>query len=204
MSATPSTKIDARRKNDMPTYEYRCNECGVKFERFHSIKADPIRDCPECGKKGTVTRLISGGAGLIFKGTGFTSPTTAATATNRRRKKTRPRPASRPKSPRRPSRPRRTIRPSRPHPRADGLKNRPEQYGTVVAIGGKRLSIWGEGEIVHIVRMPLQRHDGSACLDIDAVANSDPFSVRRKLDAVKQLFGETFKAPDKLTRSNIP
>lgn len=55
----------------MPTYEYRCNECGVKFERFHSIKADPIRDCPECGKKGAVTRLISGGAGLIFKGDGF-------------------------------------------------------------------------------------------------------------------------------------
>ena len=55
----------------MPTYEYRCNECGVKFERFHSIKADPIRDCPDCGKKGSVTRLISGGAGLIFKGDGF-------------------------------------------------------------------------------------------------------------------------------------
>ena len=55
----------------MPTYEYRCNECGFKFERFHSIKADPIRDCPECGKKGAVQRLISGGAGLIFKGDGF-------------------------------------------------------------------------------------------------------------------------------------
>ena len=55
----------------MPTYEYRCGECGVKFERFHSIKADPVRDCPECGEKGSVTRLISGGAGLIFKGDGF-------------------------------------------------------------------------------------------------------------------------------------
>src|SRR5207247_6670745 len=54
----------------MPTYEYRCDACGHTFEQFQSIKADPIRRCPQCGKA-KVRRLISTGAGLIFKGSGF-------------------------------------------------------------------------------------------------------------------------------------
>jgi putative FmdB family regulatory protein len=54
----------------MPTYEYVCNACGHKFERFHSIMAAPIRRCPECGKA-KVKRLMGTGAGLIFKGSGF-------------------------------------------------------------------------------------------------------------------------------------
>jgi putative FmdB family regulatory protein len=54
----------------MPTYEYECEKCGHRFERFQSIKAEPIRKCPECGKN-AVRRLISGGGGLIFKGSGF-------------------------------------------------------------------------------------------------------------------------------------
>jgi putative FmdB family regulatory protein len=54
----------------MPTYEYVCEACGHKFERFQSIKADPIRKCPECGKN-KVRRLIGIGAGMIFKGSGF-------------------------------------------------------------------------------------------------------------------------------------
>ena len=54
----------------MPTYEYRCEACGHTFEQFQSIKADPIRRCPQCGKN-KVKRLISTGAGLIFKGSGF-------------------------------------------------------------------------------------------------------------------------------------
>ena len=53
----------------MPTYEYKCLDCEVGFDRFQSITEDPIRECPECG--GKVKRLISGGAGFIFKGTGF-------------------------------------------------------------------------------------------------------------------------------------
>ncbi len=55
----------------MPTYEYKCNHCGVGFERFQSITAQPVKDCPECEEKGTVSRLISGGAGFIFRGDGF-------------------------------------------------------------------------------------------------------------------------------------
>ena len=55
----------------MPTYDYQCRKCDYRFEAFHSIKADPYRDCPQCGSKGTLERLISAGNGLIFKGSGF-------------------------------------------------------------------------------------------------------------------------------------
>jgi putative FmdB family regulatory protein len=54
----------------MPTYEYKCDACGYAFEKFHSITAAPIRKCPKCGKR-RVKRLLSTGAGLIFKGSGF-------------------------------------------------------------------------------------------------------------------------------------
>jgi putative FmdB family regulatory protein len=53
----------------MPTYEYQCQKCGLKFERFQNIKEKPIRECPECS--GSVKKLISAGAGIIFKGSGF-------------------------------------------------------------------------------------------------------------------------------------
>lgn len=53
----------------MPTYQYRCNECRHEFSEFQSITADPLSTCPECG--GAVKRLISGGAGFLFKGDGF-------------------------------------------------------------------------------------------------------------------------------------
>ena len=53
----------------MPTYEYKCKECGNLFELFQPMKAEPVKVCPECG--GTVKRLIGTGSGPIFKGTGF-------------------------------------------------------------------------------------------------------------------------------------
>jgi len=53
----------------MPTYEYRCKECEHEFEKFQSMMEDPVEVCPACG--GRVKRLISSGAGLIFKGSGF-------------------------------------------------------------------------------------------------------------------------------------
>lgn len=53
----------------MPTYEYGCTECGHRFEVFQKITDRPKRKCPECG--GRAERLISGGAGLVFKGSGF-------------------------------------------------------------------------------------------------------------------------------------
>ncbi|RYE71007.1 MAG: zinc ribbon domain-containing protein, partial [Hyphomicrobiales bacterium] len=54
----------------MPTYEYVCNACGHRFEKFQSISAEPIKACPSCGKD-EAQRQISGGAGFIFKGGGF-------------------------------------------------------------------------------------------------------------------------------------
>ena len=54
----------------MPTYEYKCAACGHKFEKFQSITAAPIKQCPSCGKN-KAERQIGTGAGLIFKGSGF-------------------------------------------------------------------------------------------------------------------------------------
>jgi putative FmdB family regulatory protein len=53
----------------MPTYEYECTKCGHVFEKFHSISAEPPKRCPEC--RCLVKRRLSGGAGLLFKGSGF-------------------------------------------------------------------------------------------------------------------------------------
>ncbi len=53
----------------MPTYEYKCNNCGYVFEEFQSINDEPIKICPKCG--GSVRKKISAGVGLIFKGSGF-------------------------------------------------------------------------------------------------------------------------------------
>ena len=54
----------------MPTYEYACSKCGHGFEQFQSMRDEPLKKCPQCNKSG-VKRLVGGGAGLIFKGTGF-------------------------------------------------------------------------------------------------------------------------------------
>jgi putative FmdB family regulatory protein len=53
----------------MPTYEYECTACGHVFEKFQSIKDEPLKRCPKCKRK--VRRLLGAGAGLIFKGSGF-------------------------------------------------------------------------------------------------------------------------------------
>ncbi len=53
----------------MPTYEYRCPKCGTEFETFQKISAKPVAKCPKCGAN--AKRLLSGGAGLVFKGSGF-------------------------------------------------------------------------------------------------------------------------------------
>ncbi len=52
----------------MPTYEYRCPN-GHKFERFQRMSEKPKADCPECGA--SAERLLSAGAGFLFKGSGF-------------------------------------------------------------------------------------------------------------------------------------
>ena len=54
----------------MPTYDYRCTNCGRTFEEFQSISAEPLADCPKCGTP-SLKRVFGGGAGMIFKGSGF-------------------------------------------------------------------------------------------------------------------------------------
>jgi len=53
----------------MPTYEYACPTCGI-VEAFQSIKEPALTKCPSC-KKAKVQRMVSSGAGVIFKGSGF-------------------------------------------------------------------------------------------------------------------------------------
>ena len=53
----------------MPTYEYECEKCGMRFDVFQKMTDKPVSACPKCG--GKAGRLISAGAGIIFKGSGF-------------------------------------------------------------------------------------------------------------------------------------
>src|SRR5512136_2562094 len=61
----------------MPTYHYVCAKCDHEFDQFQSITDAPLKTCPKekCGQKkwgkGRVKRVLSGGAGLLFKGSGF-------------------------------------------------------------------------------------------------------------------------------------
>ncbi len=55
----------------MPTYEYECTKCGHTFEAFQSISDKPLSRCPKCRR--SVKRVIHGGLGVIFKGSGFYS-----------------------------------------------------------------------------------------------------------------------------------
>lgn len=54
----------------MPTYDYECKKCGHTWEAFQSIKAEPLKKCPEC-KKNSASRVIGPGAAILFKGSGF-------------------------------------------------------------------------------------------------------------------------------------
>ncbi|MBL9218974.1 MAG: zinc ribbon domain-containing protein [Opitutaceae bacterium] len=54
----------------MPTYEYVCTKCGHELEAFQSMKDEALKKCPICKKPG-LKRQVGGGAGLIFKGSGF-------------------------------------------------------------------------------------------------------------------------------------
>ncbi len=53
----------------MPLYAYKCDNCGVQFDRMQKFSDKPIKRCPECSKS-TVRRVIQP-SGIIFKGSGF-------------------------------------------------------------------------------------------------------------------------------------
>jgi len=52
----------------MPTYDYRCKDCGHEFEAHQSFSDDPLTECPSCG--GTVKKKFAA-VGIAFKGSGF-------------------------------------------------------------------------------------------------------------------------------------
>jgi putative FmdB family regulatory protein len=54
----------------MPTYDYECGACGHVFEVLQSMTDKKLTRCPKC-EKNKLHRLIGGGSGLIFKGSGF-------------------------------------------------------------------------------------------------------------------------------------
>jgi putative FmdB family regulatory protein len=53
----------------MPVYTYRCENCGVQFERQQSFNDPPLTRCPECSKK--TLRKVYTPVGIVFKGSGF-------------------------------------------------------------------------------------------------------------------------------------
>ena len=55
----------------MPIYAYRCESCGVQFERHQSFTDAPLKRCPECNKNSL--RKVIGPVGVVFKGSGFYS-----------------------------------------------------------------------------------------------------------------------------------
>lgn len=54
----------------MPSYDYQCEDCGHRFEKFQKMSDEPVKKCPNCGG---ATRRLFGKVGLIFKGSGFYS-----------------------------------------------------------------------------------------------------------------------------------
>ena len=53
----------------MPIYAYRCESCGIHFERHQSFSDSPLKRCPECNKNSL--RKVIGPVGVVFKGSGF-------------------------------------------------------------------------------------------------------------------------------------
>ena len=55
----------------MPIYTYRCENCGIQFERRQKFADDPLSICPECEKE--TLRKVYLPVGIVFKGSGFYS-----------------------------------------------------------------------------------------------------------------------------------
>jgi putative FmdB family regulatory protein len=53
----------------MPVYTYRCDSCGVQFERQQSFSDSPLKRCPECSKNSLRKVIVP--VGIVFKGSGF-------------------------------------------------------------------------------------------------------------------------------------
>jgi putative FmdB family regulatory protein len=77
----------------MPTYDYLCDDCGHQFEAFQSMKDDALTTCPEC-EAPALRRLITGGTGVIFRGSGFYVNDSKGRSTRNTEKKTETSPAT--------------------------------------------------------------------------------------------------------------
>ena len=53
----------------MPIYTYKCENCGIQFERHQSFSDQPLSHCPECSKKSL--KKVYTPVGIVFKGSGF-------------------------------------------------------------------------------------------------------------------------------------
>jgi putative FmdB family regulatory protein len=62
----------------MPVYAYRCESCGIHFERHQSFTDSPLKRCPECNKNSL--RKVIGPVGVVFKGSGFYATDNRSTA----------------------------------------------------------------------------------------------------------------------------
>jgi putative FmdB family regulatory protein len=54
----------------MPTYNYKCSDCGAEIEAVQKMSEAPLKTCPTCSKD-TLDRIISPGVGFILRGTGW-------------------------------------------------------------------------------------------------------------------------------------
>jgi putative FmdB family regulatory protein len=57
-------------EKSMPTYEYKCENCGHNFDEFQAMSDPPLKKCPQCGKR-KLRRVFGAGAAVLFKGSGF-------------------------------------------------------------------------------------------------------------------------------------
>ncbi|NOZ00226.1 MAG: zinc ribbon domain-containing protein [Chloroflexi bacterium] len=55
----------------MPIYTYRCENCGIQFDRQQKFSDQPLARCPECNKKSL--HKVYAPVGIVFKGSGFYS-----------------------------------------------------------------------------------------------------------------------------------
>ena len=82
----------------MPVYTYRCESCGVQFEKHQSFHDAPLKVCPECRKK-SLKKVIAP-VGIVFKGSGFyaTDHKSPSGQTSHKHKKDKETPAAETKS----------------------------------------------------------------------------------------------------------